>query len=994
MRPIQLTLEAFGPYLERQVVSFEPFVPYGLFLIHGPTGSGKSTLLDAIVYALFDARNVERGGTEFVSTLDPGAETAVSFEFEHHGTHYRVSRRPAQTRRKQRGDGLTQVPPEAELVDVTRGDVIATKTGDVTRAIEELLHTNVEQFRQTVLLPQGEFRKVVTDHATRRSVLSRVFRTERFTRLTDRIRQKAKDLESESAQTMQRRTELLESAGVDDAPTLQAKADAALDERRACETRRTEADAARTAARASLDAGKRVQQSIADLHALRERRAGLRAQEEAVAADKARLSMADRAERVQDRRASHSRAQVALAGAREEATEAARALADAEQALAQANERLEAERTREPERTVAKETVRALEILAPQLEDLRARRQELAATRERLEERERSRGQNGARLEALREERGTLQQERVGLEAVAAKEAELVRRQTVLQGRVAALGAIAKQQDAIDDARRQLQDAQAPTLEGERWLERLRERAAGMLAADLANDVPCPVCGSHHHPAPHAPVGVDDMARFFDEHTAASGRAAAIVVRIEHAREVVEEQCASQGWEPSDLPDASVVAAELGAVNERLVEVARARERLAELGPDSERLEQEFAQITAADVEAATQIAALQEKVGVLEGQVTHIEARVEPDLQDEGAYEARLEAARERVQTLEAAHEHARTAAGEARELRGQAEQRHAVLAGKLSEAGENARTAEREFHERLAAEGFADEAALDAASMPEEKRQEGKRRIEAFEAERTRVETELAAKERELEGVEAPDLEALEGALAVAESAWSGADEAHTRAVSEHERLARIAEELVKVSARYAEIEARVNAAKKLRDLASGQVRGRARIDLETYVLQSIVASVLNIANRHLARMTDGRYALHLVDREDVASSRGLELEVADNFSGGERRPVHTLSGGEGFLASLALALGLSESAQRTSGAGELGALFIDEGFGSLDARSLDTVVEVLRTLPTDGRLVGIITHVDEMKRRIPAQLLVERAEVGSRFVVRIDA
>ena len=115
MRPIQLTLEAFGPYLERQVVSFEPFVPYGLFLIHGPTGSGKSTLLDAIVYALFDARNVERGGTEFVSTLDPGAETAVSFEFEHHGAHYRVSRRPAQARRKQRGDGLTQVPPEAEL---------------------------------------------------------------------------------------------------------------------------------------------------------------------------------------------------------------------------------------------------------------------------------------------------------------------------------------------------------------------------------------------------------------------------------------------------------------------------------------------------------------------------------------------------------------------------------------------------------------------------------------------------------------------------------------------------------------------------------------------------------------------------------------------------------------------------------------------------------------------------------------------------------------
>src|SRR5690606_13158697 len=199
VRPICLTLEAFGPYLERQVVAFDAYVPYGLFLIHGPTGSGKSTLLDAIVYALFAARGVERVGTDFVSTLDPGAETAVSFEFEHHGVRYRVSRRPAQSRRKLRGDGLTQVPAEAELVDLTHDDVIATKTGDVTHAIEELLHTNVEQFRQTVLLPQGEFRKVVTDNVTRRAVLSRVFRTERFTRLTKRIRQKAKDLEGESA---------------------------------------------------------------------------------------------------------------------------------------------------------------------------------------------------------------------------------------------------------------------------------------------------------------------------------------------------------------------------------------------------------------------------------------------------------------------------------------------------------------------------------------------------------------------------------------------------------------------------------------------------------------------------------------------------------------------------------------------------------------------------------------------------------------------------
>jgi DNA repair protein SbcC/Rad50 len=994
VRPICLTLEAFGPYLERQVVDFDAFTPYGLFLIHGPTGSGKSTLLDAIVYALFDARSVERGGADFVSTLDPGAETAVSFEFEHHGVHYRVSRRPAQSRRKQRGDGLTQVPPEAELVDVTHDEVIATKTGDVTRAIEDLLHTNVEQFRQTVLLPQGEFRKVVTDHATRRAVLSRVFRTERFTRLTDRIRQKAKDLESESAQAMQRRTELLEEAEVADASALLAKVAAAVAARGASEQRRSEADAARTTARTSLDTGLRLYQAIADRDALRERRARLRDQEESVAADKGRLAAADRAERVHDRREAHRRAEAAVAGAREEATQAAHGLAEAEQALANANERLEAELAREPERRAAQEAVRTLELLAPQLGDLRARQQQRAETVTKLEEGERARTEGAARRQAMQEELLALQRERGTLETLRTTEPDLVKRQVTLQSRAGALGATLRQRSVIDDAERQLAESEAEPLEGERWLVGLRERAAGLLAGELVDDTPCPVCGSRHHPAPNAVTSVDDVARFFDEHREASGRAAAIVARIEHAREALEELCAAQGWEPDALPDAERVEDEQREVEERLAEISEAKQRLAQLGPDIERLERATAEAASTVGEAETRVAVLREKVADLEHQVATLEARVEPDLRHDGAYEVRLEAANERVRLLDAALESARTFVAEARERRGQAEERHVVLGGKVSEAVERAEVAEREFHERLAAEGFGDAAALDDAALPEEEREALRRQVAAFDEERASVEAELAAKERELDGVEAPDLEALQAALDQAEAAWRAADEAHTISVSEHERLTRIADELGKVAAKYAEIEARVNAAKKLRDLAAGQVRGRARIDLETYVLQSIVASVLSIANRHLARMTDGRYALHLVDREDVASSRGLELEVADNFSGGERRPVHTLSGGEGFLASLALALGLSESAQRTSGAGDLGALFIDEGFGSLDARSLDTVVDVLRTLPTDGRLVGIITHVDEMKRRIPAQLLVEPAEVGSRFVVRIDA
>jgi DNA repair protein SbcC/Rad50 len=171
----------------------------------------------------------------------------------------------------------------------------------------------------------------------------------------------------------------------------------------------------------------------------------------------------------------------------------------------------------------------------------------------------------------------------------------------------------------------------------------------------------------------------------------------------------------------------------------------------------------------------------------------------------------------------------------------------------------------------------------------------------------------------------------------------------------------------------------------------MINGTAAGQVRIDLQTYVLKRIMRTVLMHANGHMQRMTGGRYQLRLREQSDELRAHGLGLDVEDRHAGGARRKVTTLSGGEGFQASLALALGLSETAQRTSGAVELGALFIDEGFGSLDAQALDEVVKILRELPSvEGRLVGVITHVEDLKRRIDAQVLVTRDGVGSRLAV----
>ena len=216
MRPLVLELSAFGPYLETQRVDFARLGEHGLFLIHGRTGSGKSSVLDALCYALFGkSTGDERKGEDFISTLDRGADTKVSLEYEHRGVRYRVTRRPTQEVAKRRGKGTTIRPTEATLEDLDSGEVIAAKAGDVTAAISEMLRCDVGQVRQTVVLPPGDFRRVVTEHKARREILASIFRTHRFGELALRLSDAAKELTNKGKALEEERARLLEEHGAE-----------------------------------------------------------------------------------------------------------------------------------------------------------------------------------------------------------------------------------------------------------------------------------------------------------------------------------------------------------------------------------------------------------------------------------------------------------------------------------------------------------------------------------------------------------------------------------------------------------------------------------------------------------------------------------------------------------------------------------------------------------------------------------------------------------
>src|SRR5690606_16619921 len=343
VRPSRLRLENFGPFVGTHEVDFERLGAHGLFLIHGPTGAGKSSVLDALCFALYgESTGDERRGKDVVSTLAPHAPTRVTLEFEHRGGRYRVVRSPAQTRPKRRGSGLKTYQEEARLEDLTGGRVLADGVRAVSAQVAELLRCDARQFRQTVVLPQGEFRRVVTDHASRHRVLANVFATERFRRRAAALREERGALEGRSREREARRGERLAGVGVND----RQAADVHLADLRADEARRgaeREAkEAAKAAAERALTAAEAVRDDFARYDEAARRVAELERREAETRVEEVTLERARRAAGLADARRILEEAERALTEARREAAAAeaaaVRAAGESESAAVDARE--------------------------------------------------------------------------------------------------------------------------------------------------------------------------------------------------------------------------------------------------------------------------------------------------------------------------------------------------------------------------------------------------------------------------------------------------------------------------------------------------------------------------------------------------------------------------------------------------------------------------------------------------------------------------------
>ena len=1004
MKPLRLVLHAFGPYPGTQAVDFERLAAHGLFLIHGPTGSGKSTLLDAITYALFDAKTVERGGAEFVSSLEPGAVTSVAFEFAARGERYRVTRRPAQQRAKVRGEGMTDVGAEGLLERLDAGgagvEVLADKATEATRQVEDLLGCTVDQFRQTVVLPQGQFREVVTDHTTRREVLARVFETGRFADLTGRLKRIKSALDARAGGFRDQRRRLLEAAGVADADALAGAAAEASAARDLADAARTERAGERDAARTARDAGATLAKRLAERDALVARVRTLETTATERAPDRARLDAARRAERVAHGHAARERAKGALAEAERLHDEGVLRRDETAAALAQAAGALEAQEAAAPEREAAEAARHKLEGLET----------DVAALAEQIGQRDAQRAAAASataaaealatELSGLAAERAALADERPDVAARAARAGDLARRIADLRERRQALNRVAREEAAVAKTAAALAElgrapAELAATPGATLLSVLHDHAAALLAHELRPGAPCPVCGSTAHPLPHAPGDRDALLATLAAVQEREAEAAVQRSAHEEALARLAAEIEAAGWPAGERPDADALAAELEATEAATTDATAAQARLTEIDARLAALEGATTDRGERRGEALAKAAAAHADAERLAATAEATLSKLPDEARAPEAFADALARARARTKELRAALAEAVAARDAARVA---AESAHATLAARAERVAD-ARTeqvrAQAELDVALAREGFTDEDDWSEAHLPAERVAALAADLEKLDADLADARSRHAALAEELEGAAAPDVAALDDALTAAQAAWEAADVAFREAEQRSAALGKAVRELAEADAGFAEVRARLEAATKLADAADGKLKGRAKVDFETFVLQSVFLRVLQFGNEHLGRMTGGRYALHLVDDARQASSRGLELEVADRAAGDARRPARTLSGGEGFLAALALALGLSESARRSSGGIELGALFVDEGFGSLDEVALERVVRILRDLPEqEDRVVGVISHVEELKRRIPTQVLVVPEARGSRIEVRDNA
>ena len=1049
MKPTKLTLSAFGPFSDLVELDLTQLDGQGLFLITGDTGAGKTTLFDAICFALYGEvsgpyRPVEHLRSDFAA---PDAQTFVQLEFVHRGKPYILKRNPAYERPKLRGSGTVKEKPDALLI--LPGEPPVQGVRQVNAAVRELLGIDCPQFKQVGMIAQGEFMKLLNASTDEREgILRQVFATQKYQNLTNALQAAAGEAR-EACKTQNDR--LLERFRQVDCPETSAQKEGIVNLKRAENPALLPQMQAALAAlleedRAELarlePALERAKQDLERATRLEEQAKTAEGTRQRLEAERAELTqLRDKAPEMQQREEAFRRSEAALkqvkpladradgaAAAEAKANRELQALAprleQAQQNEAAALARLEQAKAAQPEVEDLKQKLTLLEQQLPLYHQHQEAAKALAAleaqtktaeadlndAKQAAETSEQALGQTHRELDELKEVPLQLEQIRNRYKDLTGVKNALANWQAAAEEeRTAAENLHTAQQD-YQEKQEAFQQAEAHAAGLRRRLDDCR---AGLLARDLSEGMPCPVCGAVHHPAPAAlpaePVTEADLKAAEEAREAARSEKdqamkAAEASNAEH--KAAQEHTARQWklfaehWQeqaltpplppegpapgPAQLAEALTKAlADCMAEGKRLRAQDNHRKKLEKLLPTLEE---------AARAEAAKRDN-LRDALAKLTAGTASAKARADQLAQgldwpsEQAALEKKAEWEGRRTALLNeqiAAQTAYDTAQKKLSTLTTEKAEKSAALKGKT----EQMRASARELDEILRKLAFADRAAYEAALRTEEKLAAERAELDRHQNDLHTAKASVEALEKEAASQPQPTapLPQLEERHRAADDEVHKLNQASSTVGFRQKSNQAIADALNRIAKESEQARHKADLLTHLYNTVKGKQAGKVNLSFEAYIQAYYFERVVEAANRRFEAMSEGRYLLRRRDDSvSISGKNALVLDVLDHYTG-KLRPVSSLSGGESFKAALCLALGLSDVIQTGSGGVEIDALFVDEGFGTLDEASLDKALEVLLGLAGPGKMVGVISHVPELKDRITRQIVLKKGALGS--------
>ena len=927
MKPLKLTMSAFGSYAGKNVIDFTG-QQQGIFLITGDTGAGKTTIFDAITYALYNQTSGgERNGNMMRSQYaQPETETYVELEFLYRGQTYRVRRNPDYkiTKTLKNGKIREQKVPHSVELTLPDGTVFPEKKNATDAKIIEILGLTADQFSQIVMIAQGDFLKLLyTKSDERKMIFSKLFRTDIYWKIQENLRRKSMEMD-ERIQENDRAFEQEKSRII----LLPESEELPLDELvERLRERLKDALKEQNLRRANVEELNKkitkyeeINKLFRSLEKIRQTGKELEARQAESKERRQQIENARKADKVLVAEQQNLRQQ-------QEVEQSAQAIAKMTETLANDQEMFESLKT--------------------QLQESEAKQKREAAD---IQKKMLALEQSFPSYEALQNARSEEQQAKKVWEDLGKTSEESFHKK---KAGIAALKEQQKQQEqVVEQTKKNWEQTSLSASESAKHYEHMYEaflkEQAGILAENLSAGCPCPVCGSTVHPDP-AKLS-DHAVTELEVEQAKKTRAAAEEKRdLAYAAfeaEKTEKQKLAQAVEKEE---ADFVLAQTIAKQQR----KEAEQNYVSLQKIAEQIREKLVYPSLA--EAKKQYAAMQKALEAAEQEIAK---------------------KRQKVSEL--------------------AEAMNTLKGQKLAEE-ENQKTAkklavktEKEYAKLLEKSGFVSEETYHLAILPERSRSKLEREEKEYESQCLRQQSEQKLLEKQVSGKTYTDTTDLNETLKAEKQALKEAEKTYMELHTAYENDRSVLQNCAVYLEKGKKLESEDQVIKSLSKTANGRLSGSAKIDFETYIQRQYFKQIIHEANKRLLTMSNHQFILKLKEEANTGrkTNEGLDLSVYSLVTDSER-DVKTLSGGESFLAALAMALGLSDIVERSAGAIHPDMMFIDEGFGSLDAQSRQQAIEVLAELAGDSRMVGIISHVTELKEQIDRKLVVNRTDNGSRAV-----